>query len=138
MGRIKSTLASLAQNWAMTQKVYRWLPLEVVGLALAAFLIVFLPVRYFMNWPTALIIAIPAALLAATAWFSRRAMKAAYSSIDGQPGAAAAVIQSFRGGKWPITPAVAANRSQDLVHRVIGKPGVILVSEGPEIGRAHV
>ena len=48
-----------------------------------------------------------------------------------QPGAAAAVIQSFRGGKWPITPAVAANRSQDLVHRVVGKPGVILVSEGP-------
>lgn len=130
-GRIRTTMSSLAQNWRMTQKVYRALPLEVGGIAIAAFLVVFLPVWRFLNWPTAVLLAIPAALLAATFWFSRRAMKAAYTQIDGQPGAAAAVIQSMRGGNWLVTPAVAANKNQDLVNRVVGRPGVVLVSEGP-------
>lgn len=130
-GRIRSTFSSLAQNWRMTQQVYRLLPLEVGGFFLLAFAVVFLPVAWFLNWPTALLLALPLGLLAGTYWFSRRAMRAAYSQIEGQPGAAAAVIQSMRGGNWLITPAVAANKSQDLVHRVVGKPGVVLVSEGP-------
>jgi hypothetical protein len=115
----------------MTQKVYKTLPLEVGGIFLATFVIVFVPVYLWLNWLTALILALPMALLAATFWFSRRAMRAAYSQIDGQPGASAAVIQSLRGGNWLVTPAVAVNKSQDMITRVVGKPGVVLVSEGP-------
>jgi hypothetical protein len=33
-------------------------------------------------------------------------------------------------GDWRVTPAVGFTREQDLVHRVLGKPGVILVAEG--------
>jgi hypothetical protein len=69
-------------------------------------------------------------ILAATFVFSRRAEKAAYSQIDGQPGAAAAVLGSLRSG-WFTSPAVAITKNQDIVQRVIGKPGIILVSEGP-------
>ncbi len=130
-GRIRTTLSSLAQNWSMTQKVYKLLPLEVGGIFLATFVIVFVPVYLWLNWLTALILALPMALLAATFWFSRRAMRAAYTQIDGQPGASAAVIQSLRGGNWLVTPAVAVNKSQDMITRVVGKPGVVLVSEGP-------
>lgn len=130
-GRIRSTLSSLAQNWSMTQKVYKLLPLEVGGLFLGTFVVVFVPLYLWLNWLTALILALPAALLAATFWFSRRAMRAAYSQIDGQPGAAAAVIQSLRGSNWLVTPAVAVNKNQDMITRVVGKPGVVLVSEGP-------
>ena len=115
----------------MTQKVYRALPVEVLGFFAAGFLVVFLPVYWFLNWPTALLLGLPAGLLAATFWFSRRAMRAAYAQIDGQPGAAAAVIQSIRGNNWAVTPAVAVNKSQDMITRVVGKPGVVLVSEGP-------
>ncbi len=131
MGKIKSTLASLAQNWAMTQKVYRSLPLEVGGIALAVLLVVLIPVGLLVNWLTAVIVAVPAALIAGVAWFSRRAIKAAYRQIEGQPGAAAAVIQSQRNTNWAVTPGVAVNRQQDLISRVVGKPGVILISEGP-------
>lgn len=130
-GRIRSTLSSLAQNWSMTQKVYRLLPLEVGGLFIAGFALVAIPVGLWLNWLTAIIVAIPVGLLAGTFWFSRRAMSAAYRQIDGQPGAAAAVIQSLRGGNWLVTPAVAVNKNQDMVSRVVGKPGVVLVSEGP-------
>jgi Domain of unknown function (DUF4191) len=103
----------------------------VLGFFAAGFLVVFLPVYWFLNWPTALLLGLPAGLLAATFWFSRRAMRAAYAQIDGQPGAAAAVIQSIRGNNWAVTPAVAVNKSQDIITRVVGKPGVVLVSEGP-------
>ncbi len=130
-GRIRSTLSSLAQNWSMTQKVYRFLPLEVGGLFLLTSLVIAIPIGLWLNWLTAIILAIPMGLLAGTYWFSRRAMRAAYSQIDGQPGAAAAVIQSLRGGSWLVTPAVAVNKQQDMITRVVGKPGVILVSEGP-------
>ena len=130
-GRIRSTMSSLAQNWSMTQKVYRWLPLEVGGIFVGTLLLVGIPIALLLNWLTAIILAIPAALLAGTFWFSRRAMKAAYSQIEGQPGAAAAVIQSMRGGNWLVTPAVAVNRNQDMVSRVVGKPGVVLIGEGP-------
>lgn len=138
MSRIRSTLSSLAQNWGMTQKAYPWLPVEVAGLALLAGAVVFVPVMLLLNWVTALILAIPTGLLAGTYWFSRRAMSAAYKQIEGQPGAAAAVIQSIRTGGWVVTPGVAVNKNQDLVSRVVGKPGVILISEGPSSRVVHL
>jgi len=70
-----------------------------------------------------------AGILAAFIVFGRRARVAMYSEIDGQPGAAAAVISSMR-GDWRLTPNVAITRNQDVVHRVVGKPGVVLVGEG--------
>ena len=61
--------------------------------------------------------------------FGRFAQAAQYSTIKGQPGAAAAILQSMR-GNWTVTPAIAANRNMDIVHRTVGRPGVILVGEG--------
>jgi hypothetical protein len=61
--------------------------------------------------------------------FGRFAQTAQYSAIEGQPGAAAAVLQSMR-GNWTVTPAIAANRNMDVVHRAVGRPGVVLVGEG--------
>jgi hypothetical protein len=61
--------------------------------------------------------------------FGRFAQSAQYATIAGQPGAAAAILQSMR-GNWNVTPAIAANRNMDVVHRTVGKPGVILVGEG--------
>jgi len=68
-------------------------------------------------------------LSAATLIFGRRAQASAFASVEGQPGAAAAVLQSMR-GDWRVNPAVGFNRHQDLVHRVIGRPGVVVVGEG--------
>jgi hypothetical protein len=61
--------------------------------------------------------------------FGRFAQAAQYSAIEGQPGAAAAVLENMR-GNWTVTPAIAANRNMDVVHRAVGRPGVILVGEG--------
>lgn len=68
-------------------------------------------------------------LLTGMILFGRFAQKAQFSAIEGQPGAAAAVLQNMR-GNWTVTPAVTANRNMDVVHRAVGRPGVILVGEG--------
>jgi hypothetical protein len=68
-------------------------------------------------------------LTAAMFLFGRFAQSAQFKAIEGQPGAAAAVLQSMR-GNWTVTPAVTANRNMDVVHRAVGRPGVILVGEG--------
>jgi Domain of unknown function (DUF4191) len=61
--------------------------------------------------------------------FGRFVRSAQYSAMEGQPGAAASVLQSLR-GNWTVTPTVAANRNLDVVHRAVGRPGVVLVGEG--------
>ncbi|MCV7443316.1 hypothetical protein AWB91_10670 [Mycobacterium paraense] len=61
--------------------------------------------------------------------FSRRAQRSIYSKAEGQTGAAAWVLDNLR-GKWRVTPGVAATGHFDAVHRVLGRPGVILVGEG--------
>ncbi|MDA2983847.1 MAG: DUF4191 domain-containing protein [Actinomycetota bacterium] len=75
--------------------------------------------------PMALLTGVLAALIV----FNIRARRAMYGAIEGQLGAAAAVLQQMRGA-WFVTPAVAMNGKQDLVHRVVGRPGVVLVGEG--------
>jgi hypothetical protein len=71
------------------------------------------------------------ALLATTFVFGRRVQKAAFAGVEGQAGAAAAILNAMR-GDWRITPAVGVNRDQELCHRVLGRPGIALVAEpGP-------
>jgi hypothetical protein len=72
-------------------------------------------------------------LLATTFFFGKIAEKAAYSSIEGQVGAAASVLNAIRGA-WFVTPAVGVDKNQNMVHRVVGRPGIILVGEGSRPG----
>jgi hypothetical protein len=74
-------------------------------------------------------------LLATTLVFGRRVQRTAFAGVEGQPGAAAAVLNATR-GDWRVTPAVAFNRDQEIVHRVVGRPGVILVAEAG-VTRVH-
>jgi hypothetical protein len=74
-------------------------------------------------------ITLPVAFLAAFFLFTRYANVSAYASIEGQIGAGASVLMSIRRG-FVTTPAVNVNRDQDMVHRVSGKAGIILVGEG--------
>ena len=69
------------------------------------------------------------AALVGAAVFGRRVQRTAYAQVEGQRGAAAAVLQNMR-GNWRVTPAVQFSKEQDLVHRVIGRPGIVLVGEG--------
>ena len=74
-------------------------------------------------------VTLPVAFLAAFFYFTRLASNSAYASIEGQPGAGASVLMSIRRG-WTVTPAVNVTKNQDMVHRAVGRPGIVLVGEG--------
>jgi uncharacterized protein DUF4191 len=69
------------------------------------------------------------ALLALLIVLNLRSNKAMMNAAEGQPGAAASILESMR-GDWRVTPAVSSTTQLDMVHLVIGRPGVILLGEG--------
>ncbi len=95
-----------------------------------AIIVVFVLIGLFTGLMAFLIpVGVLLGVLALRILFGRFAQQAQYAAIDGQVGAAAAVLQSMP-GEWTVTPGVAGNRTLDVVHRVVGRPGVVLVGEG--------
>jgi uncharacterized protein DUF4191 len=68
-------------------------------------------------------------LVAVLVVLGRRSQKAMYKQLEGQMGAAGRALQMLRRG-WNVEVPVAFNKNQDLVHRVVGRPGIVLVGEG--------
>jgi hypothetical protein len=122
------------QVWAAFKMTRRqdpmapWVMLAVfVGVLAVALLIGFLTDHPIY----ATVVGVPFALLAAMFVLTRKAERAAYTQIEGQPGAVRAALGTVRGGWSFDDEPIAVNRQQDLVFRGIGRPGVVLVSEGP-------
>jgi hypothetical protein len=84
---------------------------------------------FFGIWLILLPIGIALGVLAAISIFGRRVQRNVYAKADGQPGAAGWALDNLR-GQWRVTPGVAGTTHLDAVHRVIGRPGIILVAEG--------
>jgi len=106
---------------------------KVLPLVLAAFFgtfLLLLAIGFVVDHPVYLgIVGFMLALVVTAFVFGRRVQATAYSQVEGQLGAAAAVLNNMR-GDWRVTPAVGFTREQDLVHRVVGRPGIVLVAEG--------
>ncbi|MBM7772193.1 hypothetical protein JOD54_002397 [Actinokineospora baliensis] len=69
-------------------------------------------------------------LLAAVILLGRRVQRTQFAKAEDQPGAAGWVLENFLRGRWRVTPAVNGTTQLDVIHRVIGRPGVVLVAEG--------
>ncbi|MDP9442998.1 MAG: DUF4191 domain-containing protein [Actinomycetota bacterium] len=119
----------IAQAYRMTRQHDRrigWVLLAVFLLAA----LVFGGLFWWLIHPIAgVLVGIPAGVLAAMVVFGRRAERSAYAQMEGQPGAAAAALAMLRRG-WDVKPAVAFTKNQDVVHRVVGRPGIVLIGEG--------
>jgi len=105
-----------------------FLPLVIAGFAvpIAAALLLILLVGFSWLW---LVAAVLIGLLAGLIVLNLRSNKAMMIEAEGQPGAAAQIVQTMR-GDWRVTPAIASTTQFDMVHLVIGRPGVILLAEG--------
>ncbi|MGE3663834.1 MAG: DUF4191 domain-containing protein, partial [Pseudonocardia sp.] len=101
----------------------------MVGVFLLSVLVVS-GIGWFFNMHWLLLpIGIALGLLAAVSIFGRRVQRTVYAKAEGQPGAAGWALDTMR-GQWRVTQGVAGTTHLDAVHRVIGRPGVILVAEG--------
>ncbi|MEU1086503.1 DUF4191 domain-containing protein [Streptomyces sp. NPDC005576] len=124
-GRLKQ----IALTYKMTRRSDPKIPLVLAGLGIVVFGVL-LAIGFAIGHPLYLgILGFVLAVLAMLIVFGRRAEAAAFGQMEGQPGAAAAVLDRVGRG-WTTTPAVAMNRSQDVVHRAVGKAGIVLVAEG--------
>ena len=122
-------LSKLRAAYRMTKEHDKHIGLICLAWFLGVGLLVGLPVGWFFHWAAGVVLGLPAGWLAALVVFGRRAQNTAYAQVEGRPGAAAAALGVLKRG-WQVQPAVSVTKNQDLVHRVVGRPGVILVGEG--------
>jgi hypothetical protein len=104
------------------------IPLMVGSFLLAVVVVFLLGLIWGVQWMV-LPVGIAIGVLAAVSIFGRRVQRSVYAKADGQPGAAGWALDNMR-GQWRVTPGVAGTTHLDAVHRVIGRPGIILVAEG--------
>ncbi|MDN5896835.1 MAG: DUF4191 domain-containing protein, partial [Nocardioides sp.] len=129
-GRLKQ----LVQTYKMARKSDRTIGLWMIGSFLVGALVGFglfwlLPGSGTLGIVMSVVGALLLGLLFMMIIFGRRAQRAAYKQMDGQKGAAASALQMLRRG-WKVEPVVGFNKQQDVVHRVVGPPGIVLVAEG--------
>ena len=114
-----------------------------MGGAFALVFVLFLLIGFFVGHPVYLgVMGLFLGVLAALAVLARRANTAIYKSISGQPGASAAAMSSLRRGWFveqePVNVDMGRSRqvrdlsSAAMIYRAVGKPGVVLVAEGPK------
>lgn len=125
----KQRFQTFRDAYKVTKSVKPW-----IGGALAAIFIVVLIIGISLGFVFGRpiyggFVTIPLALLATMFFFTRVAGAAAYTNIEGQIGAGASVLMAIRKG-WTTTPAIAVNKQQDMVHRSVGRAGIVLTGEG--------
>ncbi|GAB23914.1 hypothetical protein GOPIP_059_01040 [Gordonia polyisoprenivorans NBRC 16320 = JCM 10675] len=125
----KERFTQLWQAFQMQRKEDKRLIPYMVGL-FVLIVAIFVVIGLFVGSPWLLVpIGVVLGILAAFLLFGRRVQKTVYTKAEGQPGAAGWALSNMR-GQWRVQQAVTGTSHLDAVHRVIGKPGVILVGEG--------
>lgn len=133
----QSYVGNIKQMWTaftMQSKEDKWLLPIVIGIMLGTLLIVLLITGFLLRptaftWVMMVILALMLGLMLSMLAFTRRMTTTLYAKAEGQPGVAGWILSQMK-GPWRVEQTVAGNAQLDVVHRVIGRPGVILVGEG--------
>jgi len=138
-GRVAQVRQVFTAAKAVDPQIGWWMALAFLGVL--AVVVVIGVLTHFLVF--SIILGLGMAVLAATLVLSRRAERAAYRQIEGQPGAVGATLSSLRRGWFFDNQPVAADaaRATDLasaamIYRAVGRPGIVLIGEGPS-GRAQ-
>lgn len=122
-------VAQIRAAYSITKEVQPRIGLILLGIFLGV-IVIFVAVGFILRNPILWgVTGIPFGVLLTVIIFGRRVEKAAYSRLEGQLGAGANALSTLRRG-WKVDPAIAVTRNQDVVHRVVGRPGIVLVGEG--------
>jgi uncharacterized membrane protein YuzA (DUF378 family) len=124
-------IQGIRMNYRMTKEVDRKIPLILLGAFLLAGAFGFALFYFAFGQHTILsaVSGVLVGLIGLLVILARRSQKAMYKQLEGTVGAAGRALQMLRRG-WKVEVPVAFNKNQDLVHRVVGPPGIILVGEG--------
>jgi hypothetical protein len=125
------TMRSFGEAFNVTRKEdRRFLPYFIMAVVVGAAVGFVVPLlvtgSIWIPIPIGLLLAFAAGMFV----FNQRAQRMTFAKADGTPGAAAWVLQNQLRGDWRREEAIAATAQFDAVHRLIGRPGVVLIGEG--------
>jgi hypothetical protein len=124
-------IAQIRQSYTMTKQSDPKIGLVLLGtfvlVGVFGFAVMLLLFRGSLVFP--IVFGVLLGTLGVLIIFGRRAQSAAITQIEGKPGAAAASLGMLRRG-WKIEPAIGVTKQQDVVTRVVGPPGIVLIGEG--------
>jgi hypothetical protein len=122
-GRIKQ-LGMVFTFTAKRDKLF--IPLVALAVTIALGLTVLMAIFWSVIFiPVGLMLVILGVLIV----LNLRANSAMMNEAEGQPGAAASIVENMR-GDFRVTPAVQSTTQMDFVHLVICRGGVVLIGEG--------
>lgn len=130
-GRIRQ----VREAYRVTHEYDKQLPLFVFGAAAAAFALVMLLGIWFRPWWMWILVGLLAGFTAALGVLTWRVKGATYKRYAGQAGSAE-VAMGMLGKEYVKSPVITVTRQMDVVHRVVGPSGIVLIGEG-DAGRVR-
>lgn len=121
-------LKQIGTVFSFTAKQDKWFIPLVVAAVLIPLAVTVVVIMMDFGWIW-LPVGIMVTLLAVLIVLNLRSNAAMMNAAEGQPGAAASILENMR-GDWRVRPAASSTTQFDMVHVVIGRPGVILLGEG--------
>lgn len=121
-------LKQIGQVFSFTAKQDKWFVPLLVAAVLIPLALTVLAVLLGLGYvwiPVGVMIGVLGGLIV----LNLRSNAAMMNAAEGQPGAAASIVENMR-GDWRVRPAASSTTQFDMVHIVIGRPGVILLGEG--------
>ncbi len=123
---------NIVDAYKITARSYPWIPWAFIGAIVVSIALgIIIAALFNMNWTLWILTGLMLGILIDTFLLSFLVRRAMYMQIDGTVGAVYAVLSQINRG-WVISEEpIAGNKEKDLVWRIIGRPGVVLLSEGP-------
>ncbi len=122
----------LADAYRVSKQSYSWAPWAILGSFIAGLIIGVIGSVTTNRWIMWMLLGILMGVTLALLVLVQMVKRATFLQIDGLPGAVGAVLGNIRRG-WVIDqePVRFNVRNQDMVYRAIGRPGIVLIAEGP-------
>ncbi len=129
MGRLRQIVVA----YQRTREYDKALPYLLIGSFLVPVVVGVVVGLLIGGLVSSIILGVAVGVLLAMLMLVRRTKAATYRRYAGQAGSAEVAL-SMLPKKWVSTPAIAATRQLDAVHRTLGPGGLVLIGEG-EPGR---
>lgn len=127
----------LKESYQLVRDDDRWIAYKLLGIAVGAIAICVTIGLLINHWIYFTIIGVLIAFVLMSVYYGRKVTKAVNHRLEGRVGGAAGALMALRKG-WTVDSGIAATRNQDLVHRVVGRPGIVLVAEGQPSRLTHL
>ena len=130
--RLAQYLQNIKDSYTVSRRSYPWIGWAMLAvLATCLALGAAIALGYGLHLWYWLVLGLMLAFVINMGLLTFLARRASYSQLEGRPGAVKVILDQFSRGWYVESEPVAFTKDQDLVWRLVGRPGVVLIAEGP-------